>query len=105
MKSKKPKKKAVSAKPQRTLQKSLKKKAATPYVCYTLKEIFDKRVENNYGIAAVDALTDAFKNKKRLAIVDRNIDPKKIPQVWYSLSDYIEIDGIVLKSTGLYNVQ
>jgi len=105
MKSKRLKKKTVSAKSPSKPQKSPKKKVASPYVCYTLKEIFEKRVENNYGIAAVDALTDAFKNKKRLAIVDKNVDPKKIPQVWYSLSDYIEIDGIVLKSTGLYNVQ
>lgn len=75
------------------------KSSTNRYVCYTLKEIFDKKIGNDWGKGAIDALTEAFSKKKRLAIVDKNVEVKRIPQVWYSLSDYIEIDSVVYKGT------
>jgi hypothetical protein len=75
------------------------KSSTNRYVCYTLKEIFDKKIGNDWGKGAIDALTEAFSKKKRLAIVDKNVEVKRIPQVWYSLSDYVEINGVVYKGT------
>jgi len=73
-------------------------KKKSPYDFYTLKQIVElTNKTNNWGKSAVDCLTKAFKEKKRLAIKDKGIRAEKIPKVWYSLCDYIEIDGKVVK--------
>ena len=89
----------ISNKPKKNALPLPAKSSTSRYVCYTLKEIFDKKIGNDWGKGAINALTEAFSKKKRLAIVDKNVEVKRIPKVWYSLSDYIEIDGVVYKGT------
>lgn len=89
MKSKKPKK------PNNTK----KMPDRSGYTFYTIKDIIRMtKNTNNWGGSAVDCLTKAFAENKKLAIKDRGIDVNKIPRVWFSLCDYIEIDGKVVKS-------
>jgi hypothetical protein len=67
-------------------------------VYYSLEGIkkFQKSHPNHN--AAVEALTQAFSEGKRLAIRDTTgVTPDKFPQIWISMSDYVEIDGKVIK--------
>lgn len=67
-------------------------------VYYSLEGIkkFQKAHPNHNG--AVEALTQAFKEGKRLAIRDNTgVTPDKFPQIWISMSDYVEIDNKIIK--------
>jgi hypothetical protein len=76
------------------------KKPAKPpgLVYYSLEGIkrFQKAHPNHNG--AVEALTQAFSEGKRLAIRDNTgVTPDKFPLIWISMSDYVEIDNKVIK--------
>lgn len=67
-------------------------------VYYSLEGIkkFQKAHPNHNG--AVEALTQAFHEGKRLAIRDNTgVTPDKFPMIWISMSDYVEIDGKIIK--------
>ena len=66
-------------------------------VFYSLAGIakFERAHPNHNG--AVEALTQAFAEGKRIGIRDTGVDPKKIPHIWLSMCDYAEIDGVVIK--------
>lgn len=68
------------------------------YVVYDLKKIAHaERMHPNHN-AAVDALTRAFAEGKRIAIKESAIPISKIPNIWIAMADYVEIDGQVIKS-------
>lgn len=70
---------------------------APGYVNYTLKKIANyERMHPNHN-AAVNALTEAFEDGKRIAIIDEGIALNQIPMIWRGMADYIELDGSVVK--------
>ena len=66
-------------------------------IYYSLAGIakFQKMHPNHNG--AVEALTQAFAEGKRIAIRDAGTPLNKFPQIWVSMADYVELDGVVVK--------
>lgn len=74
-------------------------RAPHKYQKFTLKQIAHyERMHPNHN-AAVNALTEAFAAGKRLAVVDEGVPLSKFPNIWLAMSDYIELDGSVIKDT------
>lgn len=66
-------------------------------IYYSLAGIakFQKAHPNHNG--AVEALTQAFAEGKRIAIRDTGYPIERFPKIWVSMSDYVELDGVVYK--------
>jgi len=92
--------------PQRELKAVPDPKPKTPtkppgLVYYSLEGIKRFRKLHPNHNDAVEALTQAFAEGKRLAIRDNTgVTPEKFPKIWLSLCDYIEINNVVIKERG-----